>query len=150
MSGVFHEDISVHSAAGLAAGSTGDKATLKCPFMKCEVVRAWVEWEGADANATAAVVKFDKRPTAGSDTGRGDGDVAILKKVASLNQQGKRTYTEVNLTGFPATRVTWEAGQEIVVEVTTAQGAALAFSAGVTVRQIPQRPADVAAMVATL
>lgn len=151
MSGVFHEDFSVHSAAGLAAGSTGDKATLKCPFEACEVVRIWCEWEGADANATGAVVTFDKRITSGTDTGRVDAAFGTIKHAASLNQQGKRTYADrSSVTGFPTSHPRWEAGQEIIVEVTTAQGAALAFSAGVTVRRIPQRPLDIAAMVATL
>lgn len=151
MSGVFHEDIAVVSAVALAAGSTGDKATFPCPFENCEVVRAWCEWEGTDNNATAAVVAFDKRITSGTDTGRVDGAFGIVKHAVSLNQQGKRTYTDRSVvTGFPTSHTIWQAGQQCVVEVTTAQGAALAFTAGLTVRRIPQRPADVPAMVATL
>lgn len=151
MSAVYHEDIAVVSVVGLAAGSTGDKATLVCPFENCEVVRIWCEWEGADANATGATVTFDKRVTSGTDTGRVDAGYGTIKHASTLNQQGKRTYADrSSVTGFPTSHASWSAGQQIVVEVTVAQGAALAFTAGVTVRRIPQRPADVAAMVATL
>lgn len=141
MSAIYHEDIPIVSATGLASNSTGDKATLSVPF-QCQVVRAFVIWEGTSANATAAIIKFDKRVTAGSDTGRGDGDVAVIKKVASVNKQGKMTYKDV-------TGVTLAPGDEVVVEVTTADGAANAFTAGLIVRHVPEVAANLTDMEAT-
>jgi hypothetical protein len=129
------------TGGALAAGSTGDKATIAVPF-KCEVAMLFVLVTGTSAHATAAVIKFDKRVTAGSDTGRGDGDVGAISKTASLDQQGKYLYER------PATRVLLEPGQEVIVEVTTAQGEALTFTAGLLVRESPEDPANIAAMVA--
>ena len=115
----------------LALGSTGDKATLVIPF-KCVVKRAFVVINGASAHATAAVVKFDKRPTAGSDTGRGDGDVAVISKTASVNQQGKYLYED------PATKIVLNEGAQVIVEVTTANGDALVADAGLLLEYNPE------------
>lgn len=143
MSLAFHETQAFLTGTALAAGTTGDKATLGVPY-KCVVKQVAVKWEGADANATAAVIAFDKRPTAGSDTGRGAADVGQVKKVASLNEQGKVVYQR------PTTKITLVPGEEVVVEVTTAQGAALAFQAWLLVEHWPEDPANLANMKATL
>jgi hypothetical protein len=127
--------------AGIATNSTGDKWIFTIPF-KCEVVRAFCVVQGSSSNGTAAVIKFDKRPTAGSDSGRGDGDVAVLSKTASVSQQGKMLYED------PATRVTLDEGDEVVVEVTTADGAANAMTPGLLIREIPEIAANNSAMVA--
>lgn len=142
MSAAFHELIPLMTGAALASNSTGDKATIGVPF-KAVVQMACVKWEGASTHATAAVIKFDKRPTAGSDTGRGDGDVAVVNKVASVNKQGKVTYKQ------PASRITLVPGEEVVVEVTTANGDALAFQAWLLVERVPEVPANLSNMEAT-
>jgi hypothetical protein len=64
-------------------------------------------------NAEAVVIKFDKRPTLGSDSGRGDGDMGSISLPAS-NEQGK-IYVDT-----PASRLTLEPGEEMVAQVTTA------------------------------
>jgi hypothetical protein len=61
---------------------------------------------------TAAVVKFDRRITTGSDTGRGDGDVGALTVPALA--AGKIVYKDVKIDLDP--------GDQIVPQVTTAQG----------------------------
>lgn len=132
-SGLSSASLPIISAASLASGSTGDKALFMVPY-KCELVRFWIVWEGADNNATAAIVDLDKRITGGSDTGRVDksGAAMTLKKTTAVNEQGKYVYKD------PTSRVTAKEGEQFVVEVTTAQGAALAFTAGIIIREIPE------------
>ena len=125
----------------LATNTTGDKATLVVPF-KCVVKRAFVVVNTASVSATAFVIKFDKRPTAGSDTGRGDGDVAVISKTASVDQQGKYLYED------PSSRVTLDEGEQVMVEVTTANGDACAVDAGILVEYTPEIPANNSAMAA--
>ena len=133
--------LTYQGTAGIATNSTGDKWIFNIPF-KCELVRAALVVEGSSANATAAVVKFDIRVTAGTDTGRGDGDAGVLSKTASVSQQGKMLYED------PAARVTMYPGYQVVVEVTTADGAANAMCPILYLREVPEVPANITAMVA--
>jgi len=128
-------EIWLQTARGLASGSTGDKATVVVPGGQFDVVRAEVTWEGTSVHATVAVIKFDKRPTANSDTGRGNGDVGVITKTAA-DVSGKTFYTA------PAAAITVDAGDEIVVEVTTANGDAVGFSAAVKLRERPEAIAN--------
>ncbi len=132
----------LQTARGLAAGGTGDKATLVVPGGRFDVVEVEVTWEGTSSHATVAVIKFDKRPTANSDTGRGDGDVGAITKTAA-NVQGKTFYK------VPSALVTVQAGEEIVVEVTTANGDAVGFSAAVKLRERPEARASLTNAVAS-
>ena len=127
------------SAAALAMDSTGDKATLTIPY-KCKVMRVFALVEGTSSHATTGVVKFDKRPTAGSDTSRGDGDVGAISKSAS-NQQGKYLYED------PSSEILLDEGDQVIVDVTTANGNACAFTAGMLVERVPETPANNTAMV---
>lgn len=127
-------------ATNLASNSTGDKATLLIPF-KCRLKRSYVVVNGTSAHATAFVIKFDKRPTAGSDTGRGDGDCGVVSKTASVAQQGKYLYEDA------ATSIILDEGDQVIVEVTTAQGEACVVDAGILVEYIPERPGNNSAMV---
>lgn len=90
--------------------TTGDKATW-APGRWAHYVRA-IGIVAKVAGSAAGVVKFDKRPTAGSDSGRGDGDVAVLT-APNPHAQGKVLAKE-NL------RVLIKPGEEVVCEVTTA------------------------------
>jgi hypothetical protein len=125
--------------AQIALDSTGDKHTFTIPF-KCVVSLLFLVIEGTSTHATTAVVKFDKRPTAGSDTSRGDGDVGALSKSAS-NQQGKMLYER------PSSRITLDEGDQVVVEVTTANGNACTAVPGLLVEASPEDPANNSAMV---
>lgn len=90
--------------------TTGDKATW-CPGKFPHYIRG-VMLVAKTAGAEVGVVKFDKRITAGSDTGRGDGDVAILN-VPNPFAQG-RVLVKENI------RVKINPGEEVVAEVTDA------------------------------
>ncbi|HYE94550.1 MAG TPA: hypothetical protein VEA38_26180 [Terriglobales bacterium] len=131
------------TSAQIALGSTGDKATFTIP-VKMEWYRSQLVIESTSSHATQAVVKFDKRPTAGSDTGRGDGDCGVITKPAS-NVQGKVIYDEPASTES----VMLDEGDQVVVEVTTANGDACNAVAQLIGRVIPESKANNAAMQAT-
>lgn len=142
MSATLHEDLIFQTAINLASNSTGDKAVIRFP-VKCEVIESGVNWEVSSTHATAAIIKVDKRVLTLSDTGRGDGDVAVIKKVASVNKLGLVTIAR------PAARVVMQPGMEAVFEVTTANGDACAFSGYIKVRQIPEHISNMAGTAGT-
>ena len=74
--------------SGCDLSGTGDKAYFDIPF-KCNVVYAAVVVTTAIAGT--AVVKFDKRHAAGSDTGRTDGTVASIT-LPDLTAVGSMVY----------------------------------------------------------
>lgn len=124
----------------IATNSTGDKLVMTIPY-KCIVERVFAVVEEASTHATGFVIKFDNRPTAGSDTGRGDGDVGALTKTVSVSQQGKMLYEE------PSSTITLNEGEQVVAEVTTANGDACTAVVGIVVRPMAERPANNTAMV---
>lgn len=140
-----------YATVGLAMGSTGDKFVIPVPPGKWMVDRSWITIEGASAHATAGIVKFDVRITAGSDTGRTDGTAGVLKKTASVAETGKMIYwlPPSATTGASGTKTYVQGGYQIVIEVTTAQGEALAFSGGVALRELPEAATNVATMALT-
>lgn len=140
MSMIGYDVYPLLTAAALASGSTGDKATLTIPPGKWEVERSFVTWEGASAHATAAIVKFD---TVVAGASRGDGDAGVIKKVASVAQTNKQTYWK------PSTALFLSGGAQVVVEVTTAQGEALAFSAGLVLKASPEAQVNLSNEVLT-
>jgi len=62
-------------ASGVDLNATGDEAWFDIPF-KCNVLFAGLTV--TVVVATAATVKFDRRNTAGGDTGRTDGTIATI------------------------------------------------------------------------
>lgn len=107
-----YEELVPHNAVKLiATDSTGDK--LRYASAEKVRIRKVAVHVGA-TEATACVIKFDKRPTFGSDTSRGDGDMAVLNIPAS-DKAGKVIYVDLN-----DERVTLEPGEEMVAQVTTA------------------------------
>ena len=76
----------------------------------------------------ACVVKFDRRVTKGSDTGRGDGDVGILT-IPDGTAVGKQVISD-------NTRVDLNPGDQVVPEVTSA--AATAGGAHYFIHYIPR------------
>lgn len=136
MSSQFHPTIPIVLPAANDANATGDKQVIY-PGFKCEVVEAFVCWKGNSAHATAAVIAFDKRIKASSDTGRSN-NVFVVKKTANTNEQGVHVYKRLSGNN----RCELAPGQELVVNVTTAQGEALNFQAGVLVREVPEVPAN--------
>lgn len=108
------------SAAATSIASTGDKFTFT-PTKPVDVVR----WGFiADVAVTGSpVIAMDKRPTAGSDTGRVDGATASGVDTAGGSispgaiSQGKGVYH--NLSGL----LSVNPGEQLVAQVTTAAGA---------------------------
>jgi hypothetical protein len=118
--------------------SAADKYTFTIPF-KCDVKRIFLVIEGTDTGG--ATVKFDKRPTAGSDTDRGDGDVGTIT-IPGSNCQGKMYYED------PSTVVTLDEGDQVVVQVTAEGVSALNVVPGMLLMHVPEVPANNSAMVA--
>lgn len=90
--------------------------------------------------AATGVIKFDKRPTFGSDSGRGDGDVGVLN-LTTAHTQGKVVYKEVDVRIVP--------GEEVVAQVTDVTGASDTADVVIYVQPDWERPANVTAMVAS-
>jgi len=147
----YNDRVTLLSAVALAMGSTGDKATLVVPPGKWEVIESFINIEGTSAHATAGIVKVDVRPVAGQDTNRTDGTAGVLKKTASVAETGKQIYwlPPSATVGAAATKVYVQGGYQLVVEVTTAQGEALGFSAGVSLKEVPETYANIATMALT-
>lgn len=93
-----------------ALDATGDAADTFKVTVPITVVAVGVIATVA-CTGTNAVVKFDKRPTAGSDTGRGDGDVGVV----TLPDPVAGAVTKNNITPQD-----FDPGDEIVPQVTTA------------------------------
>lgn len=92
--------------------SPADVAVFPIPF-KCTVEFAgFMVTEVCAGSTSTPVVKFDKRPTAGSDTARGDGDIAEIKLLTSA--PGVFMYDEVGI------KTVLEPGMEVVVELAVA------------------------------
>lgn len=90
--------------------STGDKGSWAPGKFPHYIRGAMIVCKAAGAEV--GQVKFDKRPTAGSDSGRGDGDVAILN-IPNPFAQG-RVILKENI------KVLIRPGEEVVCEVTDA------------------------------
>lgn len=139
---MVHEMIEVQlidGAATLDLTSTGDKARWS-PGFRPYVVRA-VSIQLNAAPGDAGVVKFDKRITFGSDTGRGDGDVAIVN-LATAHPAGESIYKG-------GLNVEIQPGQEVVMEVTDASASVNGAKAILLVEPRPEQPANVAGMTAS-
>lgn len=119
--------------------TTGDKARW-APGLVPVIVRGVVLQLNAQPG-DAGVLKFDKRPTFGSDTSRGDGDVAVLNLIAgAAHAAGKQVY-KMGL------NVQINPGQEVVVEMTDASASVNAAKVSLLVEPIPEQPANISAMV---
>lgn len=124
------------AAATLDLTSTGDKARY-APGLSPVIVRGVVIQLNA-IPGDAGVVKGDKRPTFGSDTSRGDGDVFVLNMTTS-HAAGNSVYKMgLNATLNP--------GQELVIEVTDASAAVNAAKITLLVEPSPEQPANITAM----
>ncbi len=90
----------------------GDVAVFSIPH-NCSVWEAGVVvTEACAGGTTTPVLRLDKRSVAGSDAGRGDGDIGELKLLTSA--QGKVMYDRAGA------NVQLEAGNEVVVQLTVA------------------------------
>lgn len=120
--------------------STGDVA-LWAPAFVAHIVRG----AAIALNATpgdAGVVKFDLRPTVGSDTSRTDGTVA------TINLATTHTFTAGSaqpvVYHIPSSPVTVYPGQTVVAEVTDASASASACRITLWVEALPADAANIA------
>ena len=121
------------------ATSTGDGQIF--PIVNdCIVLEAGVQVEGTEA--TTATIKFDLRPKCGSDTGRGDGDVANVILTAADNQ-GKQFFDLVAQGNQLA------AGDQVVVQITTGSCCAKLFTPYLILRQLDEVKGNMADKVET-
>ncbi|MBU2550231.1 MAG: hypothetical protein KKB20_17615 [Proteobacteria bacterium] len=130
-------------AAGIDLDQTAaDVGKFSVPF-KCEVLMAGLTIVETCAGTTPGVVKFDLRPTAGSDTSRGDGDIATF--AMGTTAAGKVLYDKAGI------GTTLEPGNEVVVEIATqpVTGPAGQFIPFLLVKPVPETIANLDNMVET-
>lgn len=125
--------------------TAGDMALFTVPF-KCKVHRAQVcVTEDVAGATTVPILKYDKRAAAGSDTGRGDGDVAVINLTVA-HDAGAVVFDEAGQNDllYP--------GQEVVVQMTqnaSGTGAAGHFRPELLVKPIAETAANLSALTET-
>lgn len=136
-------------AAGAAQSLTSatDIHTFTIPF-KCIPIRAGFTLTTTVSSSVSAVVKFDRRPTAGSDTNRGDGDVGAIT-IPTTAAAGKAYYENTDY--VDAGTGEWvnalNEGDQVVVQVATASDSAGAGIPWLLVEINPEMPANNSQMV---
>lgn len=133
----FGEVVVAKDASLATAADIGDWAPGYFPA----IIRAAAIVFTTAVNATGQV-KLDKRPTAGSDTSRGDGDVATLNYTTTTGAQGKVVYKD-------KLDVAIAVGEEVVWQVTDATPTAGAGHLVMVVEVRHDTPANEADMAAT-
>jgi hypothetical protein len=125
--------------------AAADFAVFNPGLQKVEVIRAGaVVTETCAGETTTPIFKFDKRPTAGSDTDRGDGDIGYLD--LDTTAAGKVIYDESGQGEII------EPGEEVVFEMTQradGTGAAGHVRPFLLVRPVPEEPGNISSMVET-
>lgn len=129
-------EVQLGNPTALNLTTTGDKATWSPQLLPVIVRGVAIQLNAAPGDA--GVVKLDKRVTATSDTGRGDGDVAVVN-LATTHAQGNVVY-KMGL------NVQVDPGQEVVVDVTDASASVTAAKVTLLVEPKPEQPANITAM----
>lgn len=134
------------AGAAQALTSAADIHTWTIPF-RCRPIRAGVTITTTVSSTVSAVVKFDRRPTAGSDTNRGDGDVGTLT-IVTTTAAGKAAYenTDYVAAGTGDWAEYLNEGDQVVVQVTTASDSAGQGIPWLLVEIDPEQPANNTAM----
>ncbi len=138
-------------AAGAAQSlqaATGDIHIFTIPF-RCRPIRCGVTITTLTNSTGNISVKFDRRPTAGSDDSRGNGDVGTLT-IATGKAAGACYYedTDYVVAGTGAWVATLDEGEQVVFEVITAATTAGEGIPWLLVEVDPELPANNSAMVA--
>ncbi|MEW5736069.1 MAG: hypothetical protein AB1921_14565 [Thermodesulfobacteriota bacterium] len=141
----YHPAVGYNDALGMDFDqAAGDKGSFPVPF-KCSVYRAQMPvTENSAGDTTTAIVKFDKRPAAGSDTNRGDGDIANI--ACGTTAAGKVLYDNA------ARGTVLYPGEEVVVELAQAATGTTKTGHGhpqLLVVPIPEMEANLSAMTET-
>lgn len=126
--------------------STGDKALWGPNFVTHIVIAMAVALNATPGDA--GVLKFDLRPTTGSDTSRTDGTVGII------NLATTHTFTAGSVQPVvfyrPTTPIVVKPGQEVVAEMTDASASVTAASITLWVEPVYSTPGvDNTAMIVT-
>jgi hypothetical protein len=137
-----------YDAAGVVAAgvdldqTAADVGYFSIPF-KCQVYLAGLEITETCAGTTPGVVKMDKRPTAGSDTDRGNGDIATFNM--GTTAAGKFLYD------VAGRGTVLNPGEQVVVEIATqpVTGPAGQFNPVLLVVPVPETMANMANAVET-
>lgn len=129
----------VTGTTNLDLTSTGDKARWAPGLVPVTIRQVAVLLNAAPGDA--GVLKVDKRPTYGSDTSRGDGDVTTIN-LATSHAAGKVVYKS-------GLNVTINPGQEIVFEMTDASASVNGAQISMLIEPSYEQPANLTAMVAT-
>jgi hypothetical protein len=135
----FYE-VTVVKSADLNSAADVTGGTWAPGFMKHKIHA--VALLNQNVTAAAGEVRVDKRVTFMSDTGRGDGDIAILV-VPSALAAGKVLYKRCS------PPVVMEPGTQAVVQVTDVTGAGDLADIVFLVEVVPEEPANMTAMQAT-
>ena len=119
-----------------------DVGRFVVPF-KCQVILAALVVTEVCAGTLTPVVAFDKRPTAGSDTDRGDGDIANF--VMGTTAAGKVLYD------LAAAGTVLTPGEEVIIEITVqpTDAASGHFVPYLLVEALPETKANLGDLVAT-
>jgi hypothetical protein len=138
-------------SAGLAMTTTNLKATFDMPFVCQRVKQVGMLLVGASAHATAGVIYVTWAPKAGVTTNQDSattGNIAILKKTASVAQQGVFVYArptsivtssgwnQSNGVGYLTNEYIFPIGYQILFYLHTANGEACTWDAYVEVEEI--------------
>jgi len=136
------------AGAAQALTSAADIHIFTIPF-KCKPLRAGFTLTTTVSSSVSVVVKFDRRPTAGSDTNRGDGDVGALT-IPTTAAAGKAYYEDTDYVdaGTGSWVAALDEGEQVVVQVSTASDSAGAGVPWLLVEVSPERPGNNTAMVA--
>jgi hypothetical protein len=136
------------AGAAQALTSAADIHIWTIPF-RCRPIRAGVSLTTTVSSSVSVVVKFDRRPTAGSDSSRGDGDVGALT-IPTTAAAGKAYYenTDYVSTGTAGAWVaTLDEGEQVVVQVVTPSDSAGNGVPWLLVEIDPEQPGNNTAMV---
>lgn len=130
-----HTQYEVDLVAGASFASTGDKGEYAPGYIP-HIIRA-VAVVCKTNPSGGGVLKLDKRPTAGSDTNRGDGDVAVVN--IPDGAQGDVIYVD-------GLNEELKPGEEVVAQVTTADAGLTDADIKLYVEPRWEQPGNIAAM----
>lgn len=137
-SGLF-SPTEMHVVRNLDFTSTGDKGDV-CFGRKVEIMRTLVYLNAAPGDT--GTIKLDKRPTYGSDTSRGDGDVAVIE-LLTTHAAGAVVYDDF------ATSVTVAADEQVVIEASASAASVSACTVVILFREIPEVAGNNSVLVAS-
>ena len=105
-------------SAQVTVNSTGDKMTFT-PGRPVNIIRWGIIADALIDVGAGMTIKADFRPTAGSDSGRGDGDVGDITTTSDI-AQGKGLFTQDLSDDATEVKFQVDPGEQVVFQVTDA------------------------------